>query len=78
MPEIVRVELNCLYCGHSCGEAQIGAPSRHAYAAVRAAFDATITTSAPVWDAHGIPRCPRCGGALFIEALGRRHLATAR
>ena len=78
MPEILRVELSCLYCGHSCGEVQIGARPRRAYAAVRAALDATAATRAPEWDMHGIPRCPRCHGALFIEAVGRRHLARTR
>lgn len=35
-------------------------------------------TIAPVWDAHGVPRCPRCAARLFIELRDPRprgHLA---
>ena len=32
-------------------------------------------TTAPSWDAHGVPRCPRCAARLFIEFRDRRPRA---
>ena len=63
----VRVELTCLYCGHSCGEARVRTSGRPTYREVRAAFANEPSSTAPAWDAHGTPRCPRCRGKLFID-----------
>jgi hypothetical protein len=32
-------------------------------------------TAAPAWDAHGMPRCPRCAARLFVELRDRRQRA---
>jgi hypothetical protein len=65
---VIRVELTCFYCGHSCGEARVHTTGRPSYRDVRAAFAEQPASTAPEWDAHGAPRCPRCRGKLFIAA----------
>ncbi len=76
-PLLLRLELGCLYCGHSCGEVLVRSAGRPSYAEIRRAFESVPARSAPAWDAHGAPRCPRCRGALFIEQSERR-VAAAR
>lgn len=72
-PEIVfRIELTCFYCGHSCGELKVRTAGRPTYGAIRAAYGENGSASAPDWDAHGQPRCPRCRGKLFVEENDRR------
>jgi DNA-directed RNA polymerase subunit RPC12/RpoP len=35
-------------------------------------------TAAPEWDAHSVPRCPRCAARLFIQLRdGSRHAHVA-
>jgi hypothetical protein len=63
----IRVELNCMYCGHSCGDARVRVSGRPTYRDLRAAFAERPAGTAPEWDAHGTPRCPRCRGKLFID-----------
>lgn len=77
-PELlVRVELTCFYCGHSCGEFKVRSSGRPTYADLRSAVEESATRQPPGWDAHGEPRCPRCGGKLFVEESDRR-LSPAR
>jgi hypothetical protein len=64
---VIRVELTCFYCGHTCGEARVRTSGRPSYRELRAAFAERPTGTAPTWDAHGTPRCPRCRGKLFID-----------
>ena len=72
-PEIVvRVELTCFYCGHSCGEFKVRTTGRPTYAGLRAAVDRSGIDNPPGWDERGEPRCPRCGGKLFAEESDRR------
>jgi hypothetical protein len=62
-----RAELYCYFCGHGCGEVLIpGAPRRPSPDQLRAAYATSPEDAAPSWDA-GQPRCPRCGGQLFLE-----------
>jgi anaerobic selenocysteine-containing dehydrogenase len=69
---VLKVELTCLYCGHSCGEVKVRTSGRPTYRDIRQAFADAPTASVPDWDAHGAPRCPRCRGKLFIEESERR------
>lgn len=77
-PVLQRLELTCLYCGHSCGDVRVRSAGRPTYRDIRTAMLATPTASPPMWDAHGAPRCPRCRGKLFIEERERRFDAAAR
>ena len=62
-----RSELYCYFCGHGCGEVLIPAVSRRPTPEQLQAAYATVPEGvAPVWDATQ-PRCPRCGGQLFLE-----------
>jgi hypothetical protein len=62
-----RAELYCYFCGHGCGEVLIpGALRRPSPEQLRVAYASTAEDIAPHWDA-GQPRCPRCGGQLFLE-----------
>jgi len=62
-----RAELYCYFCGHGCGEVLIpGALRRPSPEQLRVAYESTPEDVAPLWDA-GQPRCPRCGGQLFLE-----------
>ncbi len=69
-----RAELTCLFCGHALGEVPVPRGRRPTNAELRAAYAASPDRIAPAWDAHGMPRCPRCAARLFIE-LG--HLRTS-
>ncbi|HEY6203751.1 MAG TPA: hypothetical protein VI056_12005 [Candidatus Limnocylindria bacterium] len=35
-------------------------------------------TAAPAWDAHGVPRCPRCAARLLIELRDRSQRGRTR
>lgn len=62
-----RAELYCYFCGHGCGEVLIpGALRRPSPEQLHAAYATTPEDAAPVWDGAQ-PRCPRCGGQLFLE-----------
>lgn len=62
-----RAELYCYFCGHGCGEVLIaGHVRRPSPDQLRLAYDSVAPDIAPVWDG-GQPRCPRCGGQLFLE-----------
>ena len=74
---VLKVELNCLYCGHGCGEVKVRSTGRATYREIRAAYAEAPSASAPDWDAHGAPRCPRCRGKLFIEESDRRTFVRA-
>lgn len=63
-----RAELYCYFCGHGCGE--VVGPSnarRPTPEQLRAAYEAASNAEGPVWDDGPQPRCPRCGGQLFLE-----------
>ncbi len=63
-----RAELYCYFCGHGCGEVLIpGAMRRPAPEQLRAAYSTTPEDVAPLWSDSDQPRCPRCGGQLFLE-----------
>lgn len=62
-----HAELTCLYCGHALGEIPVTRGHRPTNAELRAAYVGAPDRPAPVWDAHGSPRCPRCRARLFIE-----------
>ncbi len=70
---VVRVELTCFYCGHDCGEFKLRTSGRPSYRALRAAIEQSGALNPPTWDDHGEPRCPRCGGKLFVEESDRRR-----
>ena len=63
----VRAELYCYFCGHGCGEVITPtAVRRPTPEQLQAAYATVPEDVAPVWE--GIqPRCPRCGGQLFLE-----------
>lgn len=62
-----RAELYCYFCGHGCGEVLIpGALRRPGPEQLHAAYAAMPEDAAPRWDGSQ-PRCPRCGGQLFLE-----------
>ncbi len=62
-----RAELYCYFCGHGCGEVLIpGAARRPSPEQLHAAYATVTDDAAPVWES-GQPRCPRCGGQLFLE-----------
>jgi hypothetical protein len=62
-----RAELYCYFCGHGCGEVLIpGALRRPSPEHLRVAYASAPEDVGPSWDA-GQPRCPRCGGQLFLE-----------
>jgi hypothetical protein len=73
-----RAELTCLYCGHALGEVPVPPGRRPTNAELRAAYAASPDRPAPAWDAHGMPRCPRCAARLFIELGHLRTQATDR
>jgi hypothetical protein len=73
-----RADLTCLYCGHALGEVPVPAGRRPTNAELRAAYAASPERSAPAWDAHGMPRCPRCAARLFIELSHLRTHANER
>lgn len=63
-----RAELYCYFCGHGCGEVLIpGVQRRPSPEQLRVAYGTTPEDAAPVWADGGQPRCPRCGGQLFLE-----------
>lgn len=73
-PEIlVRVELTCFYCGHGYGEFKVRTTGRPTYRDLRRAIEQAATANPPDWDERGEPRCPRCGGKLFVEESDRRR-----
>jgi hypothetical protein len=74
---VLKIELNCFYCGHSCAEVKVRTSGRPSYREIRAAYAEAPAPSAPDWDAHGAPRCPRCRGKLFIEESDRRPYVRA-
>jgi DNA-directed RNA polymerase subunit RPC12/RpoP len=77
-PEIlVRVELTCFYCGHGYGEFKVRTTGRPTYRDLRRAIEEAAPANPPAWDERGEPRCPRCGGKLFVEESDRR-LSPAR
>lgn len=62
-----RAELYCYFCGHGCGEVLIPTAARRPTAEqLQVAYDTVPEGLAPVWDGAQ-PRCPRCGGQLFLE-----------
>ncbi len=62
-----RAELYCYFCGHSCGEVLIPSGARRPSAEqLRSAYETVPQDVAPVWESTQ-PRCPRCGGQLFLE-----------
>lgn len=62
-----RAELYCYFCGHGCGEVLIPAPARRPSPdQLQAAYATMPEDAAPVWEGAS-PRCPRCGGQLFLE-----------
>ncbi len=63
----VRAELYCYFCGHGCGEViTSGAVRRPTPEQLQAAYATTPEGVGPVWEGTQ-PRCPRCGGQLFLE-----------
>lgn len=73
-----RAELTCIYCGHALGEVRVRRGRQPTNAELRAAYAAAPDCTAPAWDAHGAPRCPRCAALLFIELSDpypRAHVA---
>lgn len=66
----LRAELYCYFCGHGCGEVVVtgtGRPSAEQLRAAYAARSGSGVSDLPVWDEGSQPRCPRCGGQLFLE-----------
>ncbi|HEY4658450.1 MAG TPA: hypothetical protein VIH11_02965 [Gemmatimonadaceae bacterium] len=62
-----RAELYCYFCGHGCGEVLIPTAARRPSAEqLQVAYASVPEDVAPQWDG-GQPRCPRCGGQLFLE-----------
>lgn len=73
-PRATYVELTCLFCGHSVPEVRVRGGRRPTPADLRAAYAAARIAAGPEWDAHGEPRCPRCGAKLFIEVTRRLRI----
>ncbi len=79
-----RAELYCYFCGHGSGEVLIPAVTRRpSPEQLQTAYATVPQDVAPVWDT-GQPRCPRCGGQMFLERFehevvrkGDRHLRRA-
>ncbi len=62
-----RAELYCYFCGHGSGEVLIPTAARRPSAdQLQTAYATVPQDVAPVWDS-GQPRCPRCGGQMFLE-----------
>ncbi len=62
-----RAELYCYFCGHGCGEVLIPSGARRPTPAqLRSAYATVPGDVAPQWEGEQ-PRCPRCGGQLFLE-----------
>lgn len=62
-----RAELYCYFCGHGCGEVLIATAARRPTPEqLHAAYATVPEGTAPVWEGLQ-PRCPRCGGQLFLE-----------
>ncbi|MEK7285244.1 MAG: hypothetical protein AAB114_05205 [Chloroflexota bacterium] len=63
-----RAELYCYFCGHGCGEVLVPTKVRRPNPEqLRTAYGSVPEGIAPVWDDGLQPRCPRCGGQLFLE-----------
>ena len=65
----VRAELYCYFCGHGLGEVLIptAAGARPTVEQLRTAYANVPRRETPVFDGDEQPRCPRCGGQLFLE-----------
>ena len=64
----VRAELYCYFCGHGLGEVVVPATGgRPSVDQLRAAYANVRGREAPVFGEGDQPRCPRCGGQLFLE-----------
>ena len=62
-----RAELYCYFCGHGSGEVLIPTAARRPTSEQLQTAYATVPQDvAPVWET-GQPRCPRCGGQMFLE-----------
>lgn len=62
-----RAELYCYFCGHGCGEVLIPrVGQRPTSEQLQSAYATVPEGVAPTWDGSQ-PRCPRCGGQLFLE-----------
>lgn len=70
----VSIALTCFYCGHSCPDVRVPGTARPTTRALRQAYASVVPESAPTWDDHGQPRCPRCRAKLFIEPVETRRV----
>jgi hypothetical protein len=62
-----RAELYCYFCGHGSGEVLIPTAARRpSPEQLQTAYSTVPQDVAPVWDGSQ-PRCPRCGGQMFLE-----------
>ncbi len=62
-----RAELYCYFCGHGSGEVLIPTVARRpSPEQLQTAYATVPQDIAPVWET-GQPRCPRCGGQMFLE-----------
>ncbi len=62
-----RAELYCYFCGHGSGEVLIPSGTRRPSPdQLHSAYATVPEDIAPVWVGDQ-PRCPRCGGQMFLE-----------
>lgn len=64
----VRTELFCHFCGHGVGEVFVATSGRPSNAELRRAYEAQHPGAGPAWLGDQ-PRCPRCRGQLFLDAV---------
>ena len=72
----IRTELYCHFCGHGTGEVYVLGSGRPTNEDLREAYQAQRPGGGPRWVGDG-PRCPRCGGQLFLGSVERARLPRA-
>jgi hypothetical protein len=63
-----RVSLSCLMCGFDVPEVTVTL-ERLSRAALRDALATAPEGARPEWDAHLLPRCPKCHGRLVVDLV---------
>ncbi len=72
----VRTELFCHFCGHGVGEVFVPTRGRPSNAELRLAYEGQHPAAGPLWLGDE-PRCPRCRGQLFLDAIEPAKLGRA-
>lgn len=72
----VKTELFCHFCGHGAGEVYVPTNGRPTNAQLKSAYEAQHPAAGPLWFGEQ-PRCSRCGGQLFLDAVESTRLKRA-